>query len=294
MTSDSISSTNPPSADAHSDQLDEASQTPIAMTASPDDSLLEGYRVKLEIFEGPLDLLLHLIKKNEVEIADISMAMITEQYLEYLNIINGLNIDVAGEFLVMASTLLHIKSQMLLPVEETEGENDEDGPDPREELIQRLLEYQRYKEAAEELRERSLLGRDVFTRQAGQIAIDYDPGLEQVSLFQLVSAFEKVLKEAQIEHIHEIAIERVTVRERLIFVMELLEKSPSLPFEDLFADVATRDGLVATFLAILELIRMQILKIRQTDLFGPIFVSRAVMDDAPIADVSSHDVEEYQ
>jgi len=254
-----------------------------------------GFRVKLSVFEGPLDLLLHLIKKHEMEIYDIDMAKITEQYLEYLNIMKSLNINVAGEFLVMAATLLHIKSQMLLPVEEKEEEGEEDGPDPREELIRRLLEYQRYKDVADELRERSLLGRDVFTRQPNEIELDFDPGLEEVSLFQLVAAFDKVLKAAKIESVHEVEIERVTVRERIVAVLEMLEQVTSMPFEELFSDVGTRDGMIATFLAILELIRLRVIRIRQTELFGPIFVSRAVTEEVSAQEVvESTDIEEYQ
>ena len=185
-----------------------------ATTAEPLAGEPGPYRVHLDTFEGPLDLLLHLITKNEVDIYDIPIAVITEQYLEYISIMKSLNINVAGEFLVMASTLIYIKSQMLLPAPETEGE--EEGPDPREELIQRLLEYQQFKEIAMELRERALLGRDVFTRPGSEIELDFDPGLEEVSLFQLVAAFDKVLKAAQIEHIHEVdEIGRASCRERV-------------------------------------------------------------------------------
>ena len=175
----------------------------------------DAYRVKLEVFEGPMDLLLHLIKKNEIDIYDIPIALITQQYLEYLELMKQLNIDIAGEFLVMAAELMHIKSKMLLPKPEFE-EEEEEGPDPREELVRRLIEYQQFKEAAEQLRERELLGRDVFIR--GATAQDWveiaGDSIAPLSLFHLIEAFQKLLEKVPGEV--QMEVDRVSVRERII------------------------------------------------------------------------------
>jgi len=168
------------------------------------------YTVRLEMFEGPLDLLLHLIKKNQISITDIPIALITEQYLEYLKLIKVLNLDVAGEYLLMASTLLHIKSKTLLPT--SSEEEEEEGEDPRAELARRLLEYQKYKEAGIELERRPLLDRDVFIRS---VALETEePEQEEnlnVNLFELLEAFRKVLERAKPEIFHEVMLEQITV-----------------------------------------------------------------------------------
>jgi segregation and condensation protein A len=246
--------------------------------AVPGENLFEraldsgGYAVKLPVFEGPLDLLLHLIRQNEVEITEIPIALVGQQYLEYLELMRELNLDVAAEYLVMAASLAWIKSRMLLPPDGTEDE--EEGADPRAELVARLLEYQRFKEAAEELGGRRRLGRDVFAAHGPEPEAVPEAEREiEVGIFELIEAFREVLK--RVQHTgapHEVEVEHVTVRERMIAVMERMEPAGSLEFFELFADGAdgaggqvrtTRVVLVATFLAILELTRLAALRIYQ-------------------------------
>ncbi len=225
------------------------------------------YAVKLPVFEGPLDLLLHLIRLNEVEITDIPIARIGEQYLEYVELMRDLDLDVAGEYLVMAATLAWIKSRMLLPVEREGDEGEE--IDPRAELVARLLEYQRFKEAAAGLGERRLLGRDVFrgASPGPEPRPDADREVE-VGLFELLEAFRHALKAAGPSGVaHEVEVETVTVRERMVVVMESLEKAGSLTFEQVVTGsdgrIGSRAVLVASFLAILELTRLAVLRLYQ-------------------------------
>jgi segregation and condensation protein A len=227
----------------------------------------EPYAVKLSVFEGPLDLLLHLIRLNEVEITDIPVSRIAGQYLEYLELMQELNIDVAAEYLVMAATLAWIKSRMLLPPDDT-GEDDE-GADPRAELVARLLEYQRFKEAAGELGERVRLGRDVFPAAGAEPERPSDAEREiEVGLLELLEAFRRVLRTARAAGAHhELEGEAVSVRDRMIAVMEEMAKQESIEFMSLFRDesggFAGRTVIVATFLAILELARLSALRIFQ-------------------------------
>jgi segregation and condensation protein A len=248
---------------------------------------LDGYAVKLAVFEGPLDLLLHLIRQNEVDITDIPIARIAGQYLDTIELMDELNLDVASEYLVMAATLALIKSRMLLP---NESQEDEDGIDPRAELVQRLLEYQRFKEAAETLSRRRLLGRDVFSVIGP--GPDRTPDAEreiEVGIFELVAAFRDVLDNSEsAEWKHEVETEHVTVRDRMMVVMDLLEANESIEFMRIF-DSPGRDGrpsrplLVATFLAVLELARLAALRIYQGlsergTPEGPIRMRRATLD----------------
>jgi segregation and condensation protein A len=226
------------------------------------------YAVKLSIFEGPLDLLLHLIRQNEVEITDIPVAAISEQYLTYLDVMHELNLDVVGDYLVMAATLAWIKSRMLLPPE-TSGEDGEE-IDPRAELIARLLEYQRFKEASEKLGDRQLLGRDVYTAfapHAGEVP-EGEREIE-VGLFELVKAFKTALETAKsTPKVHEVEAEQITVHERMIAVMESLEQLDAIEFQQIFERAdghpPSRAVLVTTFLAILELTRLAVLRIFQS------------------------------
>jgi segregation and condensation protein A len=224
------------------------------------------YAVKLPAFEGPLDLLLHLIRLDEIEITEIPIARVCEQYLEYLGLMRELDLEVAGEYLVMAATLAWIKSRMLLPFE-GEGEEDE-GVDPRAELVARLLEYQRFKEAAGSLAERRWLGRDVF--RAGAPGPEPPPAAErevEVGLFALLEAFRRALNAAGPSGVaHEVEVESVTVRERMVAVMRALESRPSLAFEEVLVGEdgrTSRSLVVATFLAILELSRLAVLSLYQ-------------------------------
>ncbi len=224
------------------------------------------YAVKLPIFEGPLDLLLHLIRLNEVEITDIPIARICEQYLGYLDVMRELNIDVASEYLVMAATLAWIKSQMLLPIE---VEEEEEALDPRAELVRRLLDYQRYKEVAEQLGDRHRLGRDVFAARATEP--EKEPEAEReitADLTALLGALRDVLRSAPASGAaHELEVEPVTVRERMIAVMERIDGDEAVPFESLLRDPGphefTKAIVVATFLAILELARLGSLRLYQ-------------------------------
>lgn len=227
----------------------------------------DGYAVKLPAFEGPLDLLLHLIRQNEVDIADIPIALIGRQYLHYIELMQELNIDVAGEYLVMAATLALIKSRMLLPPEPNDDDVDEF--DPRTDLIARLLEYQRFKEAAEALSRRRLLGRDIFEAQGSppEATSDNDREIE-VGLFELIEAFRQVLDEAREQmRMHTVETESVTVRDRMIYVMDLFEHVEQVEFSEIFQighlGVPSRSMLVATFLAMLELARLGALHIFQ-------------------------------
>ncbi len=228
----------------------------------------EAYAVKLSVFEGPLDLLLHLIRLNEVEITDIPISRIATQYLEYLEVMRELNIDVAAEYLVMAATLAWIKSRMLLPPDPTEDE--EEGADPRAELVARLLEYQRFKEAAGELGERVRLGRDVFPARGAEPERPADEEREiEVGLLELLEAFRGVLRAARGPGgAHELETETISVRDRMIAVMEALQGHDSIEFSALFraedGAIGTRAMVVATFLAILELARLQAVRLFQS------------------------------
>jgi segregation and condensation protein A len=225
-----------------------------------------AYAVKLPIFEGPLDLLLHLIRENEVEITDIPIAQIAEQYLVYLEIMRELNLDVAAEYLVMAATLAWIKSRMLLPPDPSVL--GDEGLDPRAELVARLLEYQRFKEVATQLGDRQLLGRDVYAARVTGLEPTPEGEREiEVGLFQLVDAMRRVLERA--DHsgaAHEVEIEVVTVRERMLEVMRALAEREACEFEELVrvdGDWASRAVIVATFLAILELTRLEAIGLYQ-------------------------------
>jgi segregation and condensation protein A len=247
------------------------------------------YQVKLDIFEGPLDLLLYLIKKNEVDIYDIPMALITGQYLEYLELMKELNLDIAGEFLVMASTLIKIKSQMLLPPVEGEGEG-EDETDPRAELMEHLLEYQRYKEAAHQLVTRELLEKDIFkrpqTEDPGEAKVDGDMLIE-ASLFDLVDALRKVIERKDLpENIMGVALEKMTVRDKIVSILRQLKETPQLVFQSLFDPLVTRFEIVVTFLAVLELIRLRAIRVFQVQPYGEIRIV-ALAGQVPLDDIGS-------
>jgi len=233
------------------------------------------YHVRLEQFEGPLDLLLHLIKKNEINIYDIPISLIAQQYLEYLGLMTSLNLAVAGDFLVMAASLVHIKSRMLLPAEEVEGD-DEDGPDPREELVQRLLEYKRYKDASSRLEDRERLWREVFYReQPAPAPMRSDESLlDDVTLFDLVDALQSILARTPRKDLIEIIPENLTVKDRMNAILEFFEDKESFTFVSLFDSSRSRLVIIVTFLALLELIRIKLVRIFQGEAFGPILLTR--------------------
>ncbi len=250
---------------------------------------MSEYRVKLDVFEGPLDLLLHLIKEHELNIYDIPVSTITKQYFEYLDLMQSLNLDVAGEFLVMASTLTYIKSRMLLP-SPAEGGEEEEEEDPREELMRRLLEYKKYKEAAETFRDREekqmlTFGRN-FTSEWDANDADY---LEEVSVFRLLSSFREILEKTDnAEQFYEIRLEEISITEKMTALLDMLEKKPRLCFADMFEGATSRMELIGTFLAILELMKQQLIRVYQEKEFGEIWVQGGeqvkTMDDDNIED----------
>ncbi len=229
------------------------------------------YKVKLDVFEGPLDLLLYLIRKNQIDIYDIPIAEITQQYLDMLDLMRALNLDVAGEFLVMAATLTHIKSKMLLPVSQN-GEVEEDEEDPRKELVDRLLEYERYKEAAKSLEGSDILDRDVFTRTATE---DEQDGELELSLFELIEALQQVLRKSPHELIHEITLERISIEEKITEILERLDTSGGeVEFVSLFTGEVIKEVVIITFLAVLELVKMRMIKVYQRKAFHPIKIRK--------------------
>ncbi len=239
-----------------------------------------GYQVQLDVFEGPLDLLLHLVKKHELPIFDIPIAFITEKYLEYLDLMTSLNLDVAGEYLLMAATLAHIKSRELLPTpppaDDEDAEQAEEA-DPRAELIRRLLEYQKYKEAAESLGQRPVVGRNVWTRGAPQeevlaenIDVDARPPLKEIPVIALVEALDRALSRAKIRLSHEVSVDRLSVSERINQLSDRLDSEGSFTFESCFRFLLeemslaqARHEAVVTFLAVLEMARLGLIRVWQ-------------------------------
>lgn len=236
-----------------------------------------SYDICIENFEGPLDLLLHLIKKNEMDIYDIPIADITAQYVAFIDTMKNLNLDVAGEFLLMAATLVHIKSRLLLP-QTQDDEPEEDEEDPRAELVRRLLEYQKYKEAAVTLGAIPLLGRDVFARTSPPPDLDEtdEGGFEAVGLYDLVEAFRSILREAPPETFHEIDADQLSVTERVNIILTVLAGRDSLAFRELFTGRPDRGEVVVTFLATLELVRLKLVRLMQNSRFGAIWLYPAV------------------
>lgn len=257
-------------------------------------TLVETNELRLEIegFEGPLDLLLHLIRKHELDILDIPIAFITEEYLRYLDAMDDLDLGIAGEYLVMAATLLHIKSKTLLPRPDDEDEeaDGDDGVDPRQELVRRLLEYQRYRDAAAVLGERDIQGRDVFTRPSRAESYEEEAGpgeLQPVDLFHLLDAFRNVLKDAPPEAVHEVTQEELRLRDTIHRIADHLAESPRASLLDLVylsTDEPTRVTIVVTFLALLEMAKLRLVRLFQNKLTSTdLVVERAVIDPEELA-----------
>jgi segregation and condensation protein A len=247
------------------------------------ESILEAYPVKLDNFEGPLDLLIHLIKQHEVNIYDIPIALVTDQYLRYIDLMQELNLDVAGEFLVMAATLIHIKSRMLLP--RPDPAQEEPDEDPRDALVRRLVEHQKYKAAAELLHERETVRSAQWMRPDGRVAAlageEYEPELE-VDLFSLITAFKAVIERARQRPSVVLPSEQISIEVRIEQLLARLSETDACGFEELFDDVSARGHLIVTFLAMLEMIRLKLVRVYQTGPFGPIRVyKRARPADAP-------------
>jgi segregation and condensation protein A len=246
-----------------------------AAPASP----VQGMPVALGVFEGPLDLLLHLVRDQKLDIHDIPIAKITEQYLAYLDVMKALNLDLAGEFLVMASTLLYIKSKSLLPRHEDEAEEEEDPEILRQELSRRLVEYERFKEAAARLGERPVLGRDVFVRD---FLAEEVPGEEivitELSMADLITAFKEVLARMPSETAHEVFVERITIADAISFLLDRLKEDGTIRFDALVDQCKTRNEIISFFLGILELVRLKTVRLYQANPLGLISIVPAVRE----------------
>ncbi len=219
------------------------------------------YQVQLEdIFEGPMDLLIHLIRKNELDIYDIPVAMITEQYIQYLEWIKLMNIDFAGESIVMASTLAQIKSKMLLPVH---AEDDQE--DPRLEITKPIVEYLQMKSAAEQLSERNLLGENIFVRspQGDDIVEDTQDEYIKIGLFELIDAFQKILNKIPSDERMEFTADKISVKDKISQIVDILESKGSATFDQLFTDNPTKSEVIVTFLAILEMVKLTLIRLVQ-------------------------------
>ena len=258
------------------------------------ESAPEAFPVKLSNFEGPLDLLLHLIRKHELDIHDIPIALITAQYLDAIALLQELDLDVAGEYIVMAATLIHIKSRMLLPRPETAAGVEGEEEDPRDALVRRLLEHQKFKAAAGLLHEREQLRAAQWLRPDRAVAEiagdDYEPELE-VDLFSLMTAFQTVVQRAKLRPKVLLPPEQLSVDTRMEQLLARLSETEACGFDDLFADIDERSGLIVTFLALLEMIRLKLVRVFQSGSFGPIRVykrSRPADAPHPIGDPEGH------
>lgn len=284
---------------AHAAPLADVTAPDFSPSAEEDVGAENIYRVALPQFEGPLDLLLHLIQQHELDILDIPVSFITQKYLEYLSLMRSMSIDLASEYLVMAATLTHIKSKMLLPVVPKDQDGDglpEEELDPRAELVRRLLEYQKYKAAAVELGERGTLGKDIFPRGIPEPVPEGPAPFAPLGVFSLFEAFEKLLKKTNVKIDHEVVFDRISITDRIVELTERLSGRQRITFEELVLNDPTRKGitltkfdLVITFLAILEMARMKLLRIYQSDPLAPIHLELSMetnvepsYDDGPI------------
>ncbi len=265
----------------------DAPETPDrgAAAEEPFESQLESIKIKLQSFEGPLDLLVHLIKKHQINVYDIPISLVTKQYLEYLDLLQELNLDVASEFLVMAATLIHIKSKMLLPRPETAAGDPGEEEDPRDALVRRLLEHEQFKAAAGMLHEKETLRSAQWGRPDARIeelaGDDYEPEIE-VDLFSLLSAFKQVLERARERPAIALPAEQISIEARIEQLLGRLSETDACGFEDLFDDIATRTDMIVTFLAMLEMIRLKLVRVFQTGGRGAIRIyKRARPSDAP-------------
>ena len=240
------------------------------------------FQVKLDMFEGPLDLLLHLIREHQLDILDIPIAAITDEYLRYLAIMQELDLDVAGEFLLMAATLIHIKSKMLLPPDETDAGEDAEQEDPRAELVSRLLEYKRFKEAAQTLG--LLESETAYLHRRGAPAMEMEiEGPLQVSMVELLRALRDVLSRTDKAAPLEITPEEINVGQRIVMLVDRLAAESPVEFGQLFGNATRRVEVIVTFLALLELLRRRLATARQAEAMGPIMIYRTVerVDEAP-------------
>lgn len=231
---------------------------------------LNSYHFKLDVFEGPLDLLLFLIKEQKMDIYDIPISEITRQYMAYLDLMQELNLDLAGEYLIMSAELARIKSKTLLPTEPGETDEQDKGEDPRDELTRRLLEYQRYKEAAFELRIKEYERKQIFSR-SGPLKVDSeDSGLGDTNVFDLLNSFQKFLKDKKFSERYEMKITTLSVSDRVDSILEILNVSRTVTFQSMFTVLNTKEEVIVTFLGVLELIRLRLVKVEQADQFETI------------------------
>jgi segregation and condensation protein A len=236
------------------------------------------YKVKLEVFEGPLDLLLYLIKKSEVDIYSVSIERITTQYLEYLDTFRMLDLEIAGEFVVMAANLIYIKSRSLLPVYQQPPDEETEEDDPRWDLIRQLIEYKKFKDAAFQLQRREFLQEGIIPRISGKPDFSNEEVLlkSEVGIFDLINAFQKVLKriDNKKEDLREIFEENFTVSDKIDYIIQFTQRDAPVAFSELFASAASRTEIVVTFLALLELIRLKQLRVVQSNSFAEIEIKR--------------------
>jgi segregation and condensation protein A len=238
-------------------------------------------RVELPQFEGPLDLLLHLITKHELDILDIPISFITERYLSYLSLMEKMSIDVASEYLVMAATLAHIKSKMLLPTPPSDQDDglEEEAEDPRAELVRRLLEYQKYKQAALELSERSRLGQDVFGRGVIESVPQGPAPLAPEGVFSLIDAFNRILERRKIHLDHEVDFERISITERISELADIIRERVRCTIEEMLPGEGSVADLIVTFLALLEMTRLRMTRLVQHGPLAELYVELAVSDE---------------
>ncbi|HSL92794.1 MAG TPA: segregation/condensation protein A [Candidatus Limnocylindrales bacterium] len=238
-----------------------------------------GIAVHLEVFEGPLDLLLHLIREDKLDIHDIPIARITEQYLSYLEAMKALNLDIAGEFLVMAATLIYIKSKSLLPRTDEELEPEEDPEIMRAELSRRLIEYRKFKEAAARLSDRPILGRDVFARDfLGEEIPGDEVVITELSLADLITAFKDVLERMPKDEAHQVFTDRLTIADAIAFLLDRIREEGSIRFDRLLEEFKTKNEIISFFLGILELVRLRTVKVYQANPMGLITIVPAVRE----------------
>ena len=242
----------------------------------------DDYRVNLEVFEGPLDLLMHLIRKNDLDVYDIPIAFVLEEYMGYIDTLRELDIDLAGEFLLMAAELAHIKSRLLLPEGEADGEEEE--LDPRADLVRRLLEYQRFKQASLQLIDRAMLGRDVFTPMAPERVIVESQGPVEGDIYELVECFSRILQKVPKLEFHDVAVDRVSVNDRIYQIVAVLRKGATTSIEELLPEHITRYDVVITFIALLEMTRLKMIRVYQSSGCGPIHI-QGTMDEVSDEDV---------
>lgn len=275
------------SSDAQAKEISPQVQAPEPIAFLPTERST-AMHVKLEIYDGPLDLLLDLIKKNEMDIYNIQVSEITRQYLQYLETLKSLDLEIAGEFIVMAATLIHIKSKMLLP-QELKEETDESGQDPRSELVRKLLEYQAFKEAARELGFLQTERGKVFTRQITDYYLSdlsaEDVGIDSFSanFYDLMSAFQKVLSKHGREAMHEVYEQVVSIEEKIDTIKGLFTHRNQVRFFDLFSERWTKNELIATFLALLEIVRMKVAIVKQDSQFEDIVLEKREQNEFQFA-----------